>query len=80
MSTRDVPFEPGQPESRPKPEDALLEDDYGAIPPDWLEGVDLKPTTLESLVTWDVSAHARRDQERLRSATARIHGATPSDR
>jgi hypothetical protein len=32
------------------------------------EGVDLAPSTLESLVTWDVSAHARREQDRLSSA------------
>ena len=46
------------------------------LAPDSYEGVDLAPTTLESLVTWDVSAHARRDQERLSSAAARIPAAT----
>ena len=43
---------------------------------DAYEGVDLKPTTPDSLVTWDVSRHARRDQERIRSAASRIHAAT----
>jgi len=36
-------------------------------PPDWYEGVDLAPR-LESLVPWDVSARAIREQARLRSA------------
>lgn len=35
---------------------------------DCYEGVDLAPRTLESLVTWDVSGHARREQDRLSSA------------
>ena len=42
------------------------------LAPDSYEGVNLAPTTLESLVTWDVSLHARRDQERVSSAAARI--------
>lgn len=33
---------------------------------DLYQGVDLAPNTLESLVTWDVSGHARREQDRLR--------------
>lgn len=49
------------------------------LPAGSYEGVDLAPTTLESLVTWDVSLHARRDQERLSSAAARIPAATPDD-
>jgi hypothetical protein len=35
---------------------------------DVYEGVDLAPRTLESLVTWDVSGHARREQDRMSSA------------
>jgi hypothetical protein len=35
--------------------------------PDHYEGVDLVPCTLESLVTWDVSAHARWEQDHLGS-------------
>jgi hypothetical protein len=38
---------------------------------DWYVGVDLAPT-LESLVPWDVSARARREQARLSSAAYRI--------
>jgi hypothetical protein len=30
-------------------------------------GIELAPTTLDSLVTWDVSVHARREQDRLHS-------------
>jgi hypothetical protein len=29
--------------------------------------VDLTPSTLETLVTWDVSVHAQREQDRLSS-------------
>ena len=47
------------------------------LPADVYEGVSLAPTTLESLVTWDVSVHARRDQERLSSAATRVPPATP---
>lgn len=28
-------------------------------------GIELAPKTLESLVTWDVSSYARREQDRL---------------
>ena len=38
---------------------------------EWYEGVDLAPR-LESLVPWDVSARALREQARLRSAAYRI--------
>jgi hypothetical protein len=38
------------------------------IPKDVYEGIDLAPSTLDSLVTWDVSAHARREQDRMSSA------------
>lgn len=31
------------------------------------DGVDLAPKTLDSLVTWDVSGHARREQDRWSS-------------
>jgi hypothetical protein len=39
--------------------------------------VDLTPSTLETLVTWDVSVHAQREQDRLASAwrmPGAIHG------
>jgi len=39
------------------PEDPALE----------YRGVELTPTTLESLVTWDVSGHAQCEQNRLNS-------------
>jgi hypothetical protein len=39
------------------------------IPPELYEGIDLAPKTQESLVTWDVSGRARREQDRLSSAT-----------
>jgi hypothetical protein len=32
---------------------------------DHYRGVDLAPSTLESLVTWDVSGHAQRERDRL---------------
>jgi hypothetical protein len=35
--------------------------------------VDLAPSTLETLVTWDVSVHARREQDRL-GAMCRMPG------
>ncbi len=35
---------------------------------DAYHGIELAPTTLDSLVTWDVSVHARREQDRLHSA------------
>lgn len=38
------------------------------IPKDVYEGIDLAPSTLDSLVTWDVSGHARREQDRMSSA------------
>ena len=37
----------------------------GEVPVDCYHGVDLAPCTLEVLVTWDVSVHARREQERM---------------
>lgn len=59
---------------RSLPNDAL---DDGYDPWDGYEGVDLTPTTLDSLATWDVSGHARREQERIRSAASRFPSATP---
>ena len=35
---------------------------------DYYQGIELAPTTLESLVTWDVSRYAQREQDRLNSA------------
>lgn len=35
--------------------------------------VDMAPSTLDTLVTWDVSSHARREQDRL-SAACRAPG------
>lgn len=62
MNGRDAP---GKPAEAPRriPSGERVEEFY--------EGVDLAPTTLESLVTWDVSVHARREQERLKSAAYR---------
>jgi hypothetical protein len=37
-------------------------------PLDPYHGIELAPITLDSLVTWDVSGHARREQDRLHSA------------
>lgn len=68
---------PADRSDRLPPNDAL---DDGYDPWDGYEGVDLTPTTLDSLVTWDVSGHARRDQERIRSAASRIPPATPDGR
>jgi hypothetical protein len=36
--------------------------------PDFFECLDLAANAQESLVTWDVSSHARREQDRLSSA------------
>ena len=38
------------------------------IPAEYYDGVELAPHTLESLVTWDVCGHARREQDRLTAA------------
>lgn len=65
---------PAERPDRSVPTDAL---DDGYDPWDGYEGVDLTPTTLDSLVTWDVSGHARRDQERIRSAASRFPSETP---
>jgi hypothetical protein len=48
---------PDQTERRRAPEDAAL--DY--------QGIELAPTTLDSLVTWDVSGHAQCEKNRLNS-------------
>lgn len=32
------------------------------------QGINLAPNTLESLVTWDVSGHAQREQDHLNAA------------
>jgi len=40
----------------------------GEIPAEYYDGVELAPNTLESLVTWDVCGHARREQDRLTAA------------
>jgi hypothetical protein len=50
-----------------KPADGSVPPDRAEFPPAWYEGVDLAPR-LESLVPWDVSARAIREQARLRSA------------
>ncbi len=51
--------------------------DDGYDPWEGYEGLDLRPTILDSLLAWDVSRHARRDQERMRSAVLRIPPAAP---
>jgi hypothetical protein len=43
------------------------------------EGVELAPNTLESLVTWDICGHARREQDRL-SVACRVANAMPTRR
>lgn len=64
---------PAERSDRPMPNDVP---DDGYDPWDGYEGVDLTPKTLDSLATWDVSGHARREQERIRSAAAGIPAAT----
>jgi hypothetical protein len=59
MHRADTFLNPGEPSRPPDPEET---------PMDYYRGVELAPTTLESLVTWDVSGHARCEQERLSSA------------
>jgi hypothetical protein len=53
------------PPAHTKPGETARRFDPEEIPPDCYQGVDLTPCTLESLVTWDVSGHARREQDRL---------------
>jgi hypothetical protein len=50
VSSADEPVRPPSPEE---------------VTTDCYHGVNLAPSTLESLVTWDVSVHARREQDRL---------------
>ena len=54
-----------------KPAEASVPPGPHEFPADWHEGVDLAPR-LESLVPWDVSARARREQVRLSDAAYRI--------
>lgn len=44
--------------------DAVMFDSYN--------GAQLAPLTVESISTWDVSVHARREQARLGAAGARL--------
>jgi hypothetical protein len=53
-----------------KSRDAAHPIEPAEMTPELYEGLDLAPKTQESLVTWDVSAHARREQDRLSSASA----------
>lgn len=55
--------------TRGLPSDESSAESYGRI--------DLTPSTLETLVTWDVCVHAQREQDRLISAwrmPGAIHG------
>jgi hypothetical protein len=56
---------PSKPDEIPRPLEPL------ETPADCYRGVDLAPSTLESLVTWDVSGHAQRERDRLSSAYRR---------
>jgi hypothetical protein len=49
-----------------------LADDKSAVN---YRGVELAPSTLESLVTWDICGHARREQDRLSSSAYRARDA-----
>ena len=51
---------PSETKRKRQPDEPALDDPY--------RGIELAPTTLDSLVTWDVSGHARREQDRLHSA------------
>jgi hypothetical protein len=55
-----------------KPAETSASPGRNEIEADWYEGVDLAPRMLESLVPWDVSARASREQGRLSSAVYRI--------
>ena len=46
-----------EPPRRPSADDSAV---------DHYEGIDLAPSIPESIATWDVSGHARREQDRLR--------------
>jgi len=56
--------------------DRLRRRTHHEIAEDSYNGVDLAPSTLDSLVTWDVSVHARREQDRLGSTMHRPSGKT----
>ena len=51
-----------------KPSETKRKRQSGESALDPYHGIELAPTTLDSLVTWDVSGHARREQDRLHSA------------
>ena len=59
MHGADAFFKLGETSRRPGAEE---------LPIDCYRGLELAPKTLESLVTWDVSGHARCEQDRLSSA------------
>jgi hypothetical protein len=73
MDRMDAPSSPAETSARRRQEE--IADDWETSDwetgKDWYVGVDLAPT-LESLVPWDVSARARREQARLSSAAYRI--------
>jgi hypothetical protein len=48
--------------------DEPIADEEDALQAAWYRGVDLAPSTLDTLVTWDVSNHAQRERDRLSSA------------
>lgn len=58
-------------EASSKPAERSVPPERAEFSADWYEGVDLAPR-LESLVPWDVSARALREQARLSSAAYRI--------
>jgi hypothetical protein len=64
-------FDKGQPMNRTDVSsqlDASTPRPRDEIPTEYYDGVELAPHTLESLVTWDVCGHARREQDRLTAA------------
>jgi hypothetical protein len=54
---------------KPEPTPAPKRPEPPEIQTDCYHGVELAPTTLESLVTWDISVHARREQDRLQPSS-----------
>jgi hypothetical protein len=61
-----------RPDVSSSPEPRVRPSEIQEVPLEWYDGVDLAPKTLDSLVTWDVSAHARREQDRLASTAHRF--------
>jgi hypothetical protein len=65
-----------KPDQTPRPREPREPREPSEISTACYRGVELAPTTLESLVTWDVSVRARREQDRL-NPSSRTSAATP---